>query len=53
MDPYGCEKRMMEVEKRVDDFHMKIIEEQRKKKEKEVKKMMEIWTLLMFFYLYR
>ncbi|XP_059637742.1 cytochrome P450 703A2 [Cornus florida] len=31
VDPYGCEKKMREVEKRVDDFHMKIIEEHRKK----------------------
>ncbi|XP_065864291.1 cytochrome P450 703A2 [Euphorbia lathyris] len=27
IDPYGCEKKMREVEKRVDDFHSKIIEE--------------------------
>lgn len=33
VDPYGCEKKMREVEKRVDDFHMKIIEEHRKRKE--------------------
>ncbi|KAL2893269.1 hypothetical protein RDABS01_009178 [Bienertia sinuspersici] len=30
IDPYGCEKKMREVEKRVDDFHNKIIEEHRK-----------------------
>ncbi|XP_027355317.1 cytochrome P450 703A2 [Abrus precatorius] len=30
VDPYGCEKKMREVEKRVDDFHSKIIEEHRK-----------------------
>ena len=30
VDPYGCEKKMREVEKRVDDFHMKIIEEHRR-----------------------
>lgn len=30
VDPYGCEKRMREVEKRVDDFHTKIIDEHRK-----------------------
>ncbi|KAK6918147.1 Cytochrome P450 [Dillenia turbinata] len=33
VDPYGCEKRMREVEKRVDDFHTKIIEEHRKSRE--------------------
>jgi cytochrome P450 len=30
IDPHGCEKKMREVEKRVDDFHNKIIEEHRK-----------------------
>ncbi|KAK9279530.1 hypothetical protein L1049_013209 [Liquidambar formosana] len=35
VDPYGCEKKMREVEKKVDDFHMKIIEEHRKGKRKE------------------
>ena len=30
VDPYGCEKKMREVEKRVDDFHSNIIEEHRK-----------------------
>ncbi|KAL7002362.1 hypothetical protein U1Q18_003517 [Sarracenia purpurea var. burkii] len=30
VDPYGCEKKMREVEKRVDDFHVKIIEEHRR-----------------------
>lgn len=30
VDPHGCEKKMREVEKRVDDFHTKIIEEHRK-----------------------
>jgi cytochrome P450 len=30
VDPHGCEKKMREVEKRVDDFHSKIIEEHRK-----------------------
>ncbi|XP_021279734.1 cytochrome P450 703A2, partial [Herrania umbratica] len=29
VDPYGCEKKMREVEKRVDDFHKRIIEEHR------------------------
>ncbi|OMO64268.1 Cytochrome P450 [Corchorus capsularis] len=33
VDPHGCEKRMREVEKRVDDFHEKIIEEHRKARE--------------------
>lgn len=33
IDPHGCEKKMREVEKRVDDFHMKIIEEHRKVRE--------------------
>ncbi|KAJ0565722.1 putative cytochrome P450 [Helianthus annuus] len=32
IDPYGCEKKMREVEKRVDDFHMKIIEEHRQRR---------------------
>lgn len=35
VDPYGCEKKMREVEKRVDDFHIKIIEEHRKRKSRE------------------
>lgn len=30
VDPYGCEKKMREVEKRVDDFHTKILEEHRR-----------------------
>ncbi|KAL6131096.1 hypothetical protein ACLB2K_069474 [Fragaria x ananassa] len=30
VDPYGCEKKMREVEKRVDDFHSKILEEHRR-----------------------
>ncbi|GAV57802.1 p450 domain-containing protein [Cephalotus follicularis] len=30
LDPFGCEKKMREVEKRVDDFHMKIIEEHKR-----------------------
>ncbi|MCD7463551.1 hypothetical protein HAX54_050850 [Datura stramonium] len=34
IDPYGCEKKMRQVEKRIDYFHMKIIEEHRKKKGK-------------------
>ncbi|KAF6151066.1 hypothetical protein GIB67_042401 [Kingdonia uniflora] len=29
-DPFGCEKKMRNVEKRVDEFHQKIIEEHRK-----------------------
>lgn len=32
IDPYGCEKKMRDVEKRIDDFHRRIIEEHRKKK---------------------
>ncbi|PIN12384.1 Cytochrome P450 CYP2 subfamily [Handroanthus impetiginosus] len=32
VDPYGCEKRMRKVEKRVDDFHAKIIEQHRKRR---------------------
>lgn len=32
VDPYGCEKRMREVERRVDDFHTKIIEEHRRQR---------------------
>ncbi|KAF2324890.1 hypothetical protein GH714_021066 [Hevea brasiliensis] len=30
IDPYGCENQMREVEKRVDNFHSKIIEEHRR-----------------------
>ncbi|XP_052193799.1 cytochrome P450 703A2 [Diospyros lotus] len=30
LDPHGCEKKMREVEKRIDDFHIKIIEEHRR-----------------------
>ncbi|KAL7158922.1 hypothetical protein ABFS83_02G175800 [Erythranthe nasuta] len=33
VDPFGCEKRMKEVEKRVDDFHSKIIEQHKKRRE--------------------
>lgn len=29
VDPYGCEEKMREVEKKVDEFHSKIIEEHR------------------------
>ncbi|KAJ4827839.1 hypothetical protein Tsubulata_012984 [Turnera subulata] len=32
IDPYGCEKKMREVEKRMDDFHAKILEEHKKAK---------------------
>ncbi|VFQ93144.1 unnamed protein product [Cuscuta campestris] len=35
VDPYGCEKRMREIEKRIDDFHMKILEEHKKNKKVE------------------
>ncbi|KAJ8444701.1 hypothetical protein Cgig2_030375 [Carnegiea gigantea] len=34
VDPYGCEKKMRQVEKRVDDFHERIIEEHKKAKER-------------------
>lgn len=34
---YGCEKKMREVEKRVDEFHMKIIEEHRRMREEKKK----------------
>lgn len=34
VDPYGCEKKMRDVEKRVDDFHTRIIEEHRRAKER-------------------
>ncbi|PAN33487.1 hypothetical protein PAHAL_6G024800 [Panicum hallii] len=33
VDPYGCEKKMREVEKKVDDFHQKIIDEHRRAQE--------------------
>ncbi|XVF33155.1 hypothetical protein REPUB_Repub17cG0144000 [Reevesia pubescens] len=33
VDPYGCEKKMREVEQRVDAFHKRIIEEHRKVRE--------------------
>ncbi|KAK4746454.1 hypothetical protein SAY87_012766 [Trapa incisa] len=32
VDPYGCERKMREVEKRVDDFHANILKEHRDKK---------------------
>ncbi|KAM7276303.1 hypothetical protein ACFE04_018169 [Oxalis oulophora] len=38
VDPFGCEKKMREVEKRVDDFHSKILEEHRKRARKDKKK---------------
>ncbi|KAL5571438.1 hypothetical protein UlMin_021035 [Ulmus minor] len=37
VDPFGCEKKMREVEKRVDDFHIMIIEEHKKRKAMEGK----------------
>ncbi|KAK4593991.1 hypothetical protein RGQ29_017887 [Quercus rubra] len=37
VDPYGCEKKMREVEKRVDNFHTKIIAEHRKARERKRK----------------
>ncbi|XP_058072998.1 cytochrome P450 703A2 [Magnolia sinica] len=30
VDPFGCERKMRDVERRVDDFHEKILEEHRK-----------------------
>ncbi|KAL3622253.1 hypothetical protein CASFOL_033664 [Castilleja foliolosa] len=33
VDPFGCEKRMRNVEKRVDDFHAKILEQHRRIRE--------------------
>ncbi|KAK9083881.1 hypothetical protein Scep_030352 [Stephania cephalantha] len=30
IDPFGCEKKMRDVEKKVDEFHKKIIEKHRK-----------------------
>ncbi|XP_062192493.1 cytochrome P450 703A2-like [Phragmites australis] len=33
LDPYGCEKKMREVEKKVDDFHQKILDEHRRARE--------------------
>nr|AXS75226.1 cytochrome P450 703 [Brahea dulcis] len=32
-DPFGCERKMREVEKKVDEFHQKIIDEHRKARE--------------------
>lgn len=32
IDPHGCEKKMREVEKRVDDFHTNILQEHRNRK---------------------
>ncbi|CAN1196596.1 Cytochrome P450 703A2 [Linum perenne] len=37
IDPFRCEKKMVEVGKRIDDFHIKIIEEHRAKKSKLLK----------------
>lgn len=37
VDPYGCEKKMRAVEKRVDNFHTKIIAEHRKARERKRK----------------
>ncbi|XP_047975346.1 cytochrome P450 703A2 [Salvia hispanica] len=33
VDPFGCEKKMRQVEKKVDEFHTKIIEQHRASKE--------------------
>ncbi|CAH9095362.1 unnamed protein product, partial [Cuscuta europaea] len=32
IDPYGCEKKMRELERRIDAFHIKILQEHRKNK---------------------
>lgn len=37
VDPYGCEKKMRQVEKRVDDFHTNIIEEHKKARQAKLK----------------
>ncbi|XP_057495598.1 cytochrome P450 703A2 [Actinidia eriantha] len=52
VDPYGCEKKMRDVEKRVDDFHTTIIEEHRrvgrgKKKEIGVEEDMDFVDVLL------
>ncbi|XP_010556597.1 PREDICTED: cytochrome P450 703A2 [Tarenaya hassleriana] len=48
VDPYGCEKSMREVEKRVDDFHTKIIEEHRRARlENHNKKEMDFVDILL------
>ncbi|PKA52347.1 Flavonoid 3'-monooxygenase [Apostasia shenzhenica] len=41
IDPSGCERRMKEVEKKVDKFHQKIIDEHRERKKKKMKEMEE------------
>lgn len=35
IDPYGCEKKMREIEKKVDDFHANIIEEHKIKRQEQ------------------
>ncbi|MED6187384.1 hypothetical protein PIB30_075932 [Stylosanthes scabra] len=40
VDPYKCERKMKEVEKKVDDFHTKIIEEHRRARIEKKKKNM-------------
>lgn len=42
VDPFGCERKMREVEKRVDDFHAKIIEEHKKVQEDKAMKYGEV-----------
>lgn len=38
IDLYGCEKKMREVEKKIDDFHQKIIDEHRERRERKRKR---------------
>lgn len=39
VDPHGCEEKMREVEKKVDEFHTKIIEEHRMERERRRRKL--------------
>ncbi|CAA3000330.1 cytochrome P450 703A2 [Olea europaea subsp. europaea] len=47
VDPYGCEKKMKDVEKRVDDFHAKIIKEHRERKRKDDESDMDFVDVLL------
>lgn len=38
IDLYGCEKKMREVEKKIDEFHQKIIDEHRERRERKRKR---------------
>ncbi|KAJ4805501.1 Cytochrome P450 family protein [Rhynchospora pubera] len=38
IDPYGCEKKMREVEKKIDEFHQKIVDEHRERGERKRKR---------------